>query len=179
MELKECIKERRSIRKFKNEFVDDNIIIDAIDSTRFYPSWKNSQTVRFILVKDKNIKSEIANCVLGFQHNTDIINNAPELVVVLTKKGISGYEKDGSPTTSKGSHFESFDAGLATQNLMLLLHEKGVGSVVLGIYDEDKIKEVLSLDDTLSISCLLPIGYPLENALCPRRKEVNDILIIK
>ncbi len=179
MNIIEAIKTRRSVRKFKPELVDDELIIKAIDIARYYPSWKNSQTVRFILVKDKNIKTEIANNVLGFTHNTDIINNAPELIVVLTKKGRSGYERDGSATTSKGSHFESFDAGIATQNLMLTLSSFEIGSVVLGIYDEDSIKRILNLDDSFGISCLLPIGYPDEEPICPNRREVKDILEIK
>ncbi len=179
MDILECIKARRSVRKFKPELVEDDAIINAIDVARYYPSWKNSQTVRFILIKDNKIKSEIANNVLGFTHNTDIINNAPELIVVLTKKGRSGYERDGSATTSKGSHFESFDAGLATQNLMLALSNFGIGSVVLGIYDEDGIKKILNLDDGLGISCLIPIGYPDEEPIAPKRHEVKDILEIK
>lgn len=179
MELIDGLKTRRSIRKFKNVLIDDSIIIKTIDNARFYPSWKNSQTVRFVLVKNTKLKEEISKACLGFEHNTQIINSCPEMIVVLTIKNRSGYERDGSPTTSLGSHFESFDAGLACENLMLSLHNENIGSCVLGIYDEARVREILSLDDTYKVSCLLPIGYPSEEAVAPKRKEVNDILTIK
>ena len=179
MQRLEGIRTRRSIRRFKDIEVPRDLVLKAVDSAKYYPSWKNTQTARFMLIENKELKSKIADCVLGFTHNTEIINNAPSLIIVLTIKGRSGYERDGSPTTSKGSHFESFDAGLATQNLMLSLHNEGIGSVVLGIYDEDKIKKLLELDDTYSISCLLPIGYKVEDAVCPMRHTNEEFLIIK
>lgn len=179
MELIEALRNRRSIRKFKDVLIEDSIIEKAIDNARFYPSWKNSQTVRFVLVKDTKLKEEISKACLEFDHNTQIINNCPEMIIVLTIKNRSGYERDGSPTTSLGSHFESFDAGIATQNLMLSLYNENIGSCVLGIYDDKKVREILSIDDTYKVSCLLPIGYPLEEAVCPKRKDVSDILTIK
>lgn len=179
MELIDALRNRRSIRKFKDELIDDEIIKKVIDNARFYPSWKNSQTVRFVLVKDLDLKSKLSNACLGFEHNTLIINHAPELIVVLTRVKRSGYERDGSATTSLGSHFESFDAGIATENLMLSLYNENIGSCVLGIYDEARVREILSVSDEYKVSCLLPIGYPLEEPEAPKRKEVSDILIIK
>lgn len=179
MDLVDALRNRRSIRKFKNVQVDDDIIIRAIDNARFYPSWKNSQTARFVLVKNPQIKEEISHACLGFEHNTQIIATCPCLIVVLTIKNRSGYERDGSPTTSLGSHFESFDAGIATQNLMLSLYNENIGSCVLGIFDESKVRELLSLSEEYKVSCLLPIGYPDEEVETPKRKEIIDILTIK
>lgn len=179
MELKDAILNRRSIRRFTSEPLNVDDIKSAISVAKFYPSWKNTETTRFMLISDKGLKTKISECVLGFTHNTEIINSANMLILVLTKKGISGYERDGSPATSKGSHFESFDAGLATQNLMLALHEKGIGSVVLGIYDEEQIKEIVNLDSNIGISCLLPIGYPEGEAVAPKRHDDEEFLIIK
>ncbi len=179
MDIIEGIKTRRSIRKFKKEMVSDDLIIKAVDAAKFYPSWKNSETARFILVKDQSIKEKMADAVLGFKQNTDIILNAPEIIVVTTIDNIAGYGKDGSPTTSKGSHFQSFDAGAATYALQLALHSYGIGSVVLGIFEESKIKEILSLDEGISVSCILPIGYKDIDAKAPLRHTTEEFLTIK
>lgn len=179
MELIEGIKTRRSIREFKKEMVSDDLIMKAVDAAKFYPSWKNTETARFILIKDTDLKNKIAYAVLNFEHNTNIILNAPELIVVTTIDNRSGYERDGSPTTAKGSHFQSFDAGAATYALQLSLHNYGIGSVVLGIYDEAKIKEILSLGEGISVSCLLPIGYKAQEVVAPKRHTNEEFLTIK
>ncbi len=179
MELIDALKSRRSIRKYKDIEIDDELIIRSIDNARFYPSWKNSQTVRFVLVKDKSLKHEIAKSCLGFEHNTNIIESAPAIIAVLTIKGRSGYERDGNPTTSLGSHFESFDAGVATSNLMYALLNENIGSCVLGIYDETRVRELLEVSNEYKVSCLLSVGYPDEEPLAPKRKEVSEILTIK
>ena len=179
MELKDALRLRRSIRKYKDIEIDDATIIRAIDNARFYPSWKNSQTVRFHLVKDKSLKHEIAESCLGFGHNTNIIESAPAIIAVLTIKGRSGFERDGRATTTLGSHFESFDAGLATSNLMYALLNENIGSCVLGIYDEERVRALLEVSDEYKVSCLVSIGYPDEEPLAPKRKEVSEILTIK
>lgn len=56
MEAIECIKTRRSIRKYEDKPVDKSLIEEIIEVTRFAPSWKNSQTVRYIAIYDKDIK---------------------------------------------------------------------------------------------------------------------------
>lgn len=180
MELLQAIKERRSIRVFNSKEITEDTIKDIIDIARFYPSWKNTQTVRFIAVKDPETKSLIAKeGVLGFEKNTNNINGCNTLMVIATINGRSGYERDGNPTTSKGSHFQSFDAGLAAEAFVLSCHEKGIGTVILGIYDEKKIMEILNLDSSMSISCIIPMGYYDEVPSAPPRKSVEDILTIK
>ena len=68
METIKCIKERRSIRKFKDEKVDKEIIREIIEAASYAPSWKNSQISRYIVIEDRNIIDKIADeCVLGFE----------------------------------------------------------------------------------------------------------------
>lgn len=178
MDLIAGIKERRSIREFNNKDISESTLREIIDTARFYPSWKNTQTVRFIAVKS-NLKALIAeNAVMGFEKNKININGCNTLMVIATINGRSGYERDGNPTTSKGSHFQSFDAGLATEALVLSAYEKGVGSVILGIYDESKIKEILNIGDDMSISCIVAMGYYDNNPQAPKRKEIDEILKI-
>lgn len=116
---------------------------------------------------------------MGFQKNIDTLHGAPALVVLTTVNGRSGYERDGSFSTSKGTHWQSFDAGLAAEAFCVAAHEAGLGTVILGIYDEGKVKTVLNLPETESVSALIPIGVPAESPAAPKRKDVSELLRIR
>ena len=177
MDIKEAIRTRRSVRSFKDEKVSRETIEKIVDLARMAPSWKNSQTARYIVVEDREILNRIANeATLGFAHNTEIISGAPALVVLASVAKRSGYEKDGSFTTSKGQGWEMFDAGIAAQTFCLAAHEEGVGSVILGIFDEAKVAEIIGLPETQNVSALIPIGYSDKELPAVPRKEVADLL---
>lgn len=180
MEVKKCIENRRSVRKFTDQMPDKECLENLVTLASYAPSWKNTQTVRYLALYNSELKKSIADHgVYGFTWNTNIINAAPALIVVITKDKRSGYEKDGSESTSKGSHWQSFDAGIATQTLCLAAHDMGLGTVILGVFDEEKIKEILSLKEDELISALVPIGYPAEEPNMPKRKSVEELLEIK
>ena len=134
-----------------------------------------------IIVLKKN-KSDNRVCFIDasneFVHegNKNNIQGAPVLMVELTVNKRAGYERDGSYSTSKKDHWQSFDAGMAAQVFCLAAHEKGLGTVVMGIYDEEKVKEVLGIGEDKSVSALIALGYPADAPAAPKRKEVADLL---
>ena len=176
----DCIKERRSIRKFSDKAVDAETIASVVATAAYAPSWKNSQTTRYIAVLDKNLKDRLANeCMMGFEYNIGTASGAPAMVVVTTINNHSGYERDGSATTSKGTHWQSFDAGIATQTFCLAAHEAGLGTVIMGIFDENKVAEVVGLPEGQSVSALVAIGYAAEEPAAPKRKSAEELLTVK
>ena len=177
MDIKDAIKTRRSIRSFTDEKVSRETIEKIVDLARMAPSWKNSQTARYVIVEDAAVKDKIAEeAVLGFEHNTEIIKGAPALLVLASVAKRSGYERDGSFTTSKGQGWEMFDAGIAAQTFCLAAHEEGVGSVILGIFDDAKVAEIIGLPENQNVSALIPIGYSDKDVPSVPRKEVSDLL---
>lgn len=180
MKLEECIKSRRSVRKYSEEEISNEVLSEIIDFSRFSPSWKNTQVVRYHVVKNQDLKEKIAqNCVLGFEFNAKTIVRCKALVIVCVVTKISGYEKDGSYSTSQEDRWEMFDAGIANQTFCLAAHSKGVGSVILGVFDENKIRQYISLPENERVTNLIALGYPLEPAKSgPPRKEVSELLEI-
>lgn len=177
MDFIECVKERRSVRKFKNIKVEHEKFETIIKLASFSPSWKNSQITGYCIVEDNDVKNNIAdNCTLGCEHNSGIIKNAPAIIVVTMESFISGYEKDGSFTTSKGDRWEMFDAGISTQTLCLAAHSEGLGSVVLGIIDEEEIIKAINLPKNKKVAALVAIGYPDEEPVMPKRKDIDKLL---
>ena len=177
MELLEGIRTRRSVRSFTDEKVSHETLEKIVDSARMAPSWKNSQTARYVVVEDRDILNKIAaEATLGFEHNKEIIEGAPALVVLTSIAMRSGYERDGSFTTSKGQGWEMFDAGIAAQTFCLAAHEAGVGGVILGIFDDTKVAELIGLPENQNVSALIPIGYSDKELPEVPRKAVADLL---
>lgn len=177
MQLIDGIRTRRSVRKFEEKKVPHEVMEQIVEAAAFAPSWKNSQTVRYIAVEDPALKEKIATeATMNFTHNKDIIAACPVLIAVVTKTGICGYEKDGSYTTSKKDKWEMFDAGIASQTFMLAAHEYGIGTVTLGIFDEEIVGKLLGLPEDESVSALIAAGYPVQQPAAPKRKSREELL---
>ncbi len=177
MEAIECIKGRRSVREFKDTPVSAEVLNDIIDTARFAPSWKNTQIARYVALTGSK-KDELAdNCFKAWEGNSKIVKNAPMTIVMTYVKGRSGYERDGSFTTSKEDRWQNFDCGIAAEAFSLAAYEKGLGSVIMGIFDDAEVAKVLSLPEDRGIACVIALGYPLNDfPAAPKRKEVSDLI---
>lgn len=179
MTAKECIKGRRSIRKFQDKPVPHDVLAQVVETASFAPSWKNTQITRYIAVEGE-LKNKIAtDCTSLYGKNGEHIANAPMLIAITILKNKCGYERDGSFTTPRKDTWQMFDAGIATQSFCLAAHELGLGTVILGIFDEAKAAEYLDLPEDRELIALVPIGYPAEEPTAPMRKPVEDLLSYK
>lgn len=177
MDAIECIKTRRSIRQFKEDTVSEETLQQIVEAAAMAPSWKNTQISRYTVVSDMTLKEHIAkDCVLGFEKNTETIMGAPHLVVVSMIEKRCGYERDGSFTTSKEDRWEMFDAGIATQTFCLAAHNYGVGTVILGIFDETAVAKAIHLPEGQKVAALVVMGYPDQECVAPKRKSVTELL---
>ncbi|MGI6737712.1 MAG: nitroreductase family protein [Anaerovoracaceae bacterium] len=177
MDVKECIKGRRSVRKFKPQPVPHETIDEIVELASYSPSWKNSQVPRYMVIDDKALIDRIGSeCVQGFTYNTNTLRQAHTIVLLNAVTKRSGYEKDGSYTTSKENGWGMFDAGIAAQTFCLAAYEKGLGTVIMGIFDEDKINEVVEIPDGQRFVAVIAIGYPDEQPKMPRRKPVSELV---
>lgn len=176
MDAKDCILGRRSIRKFKPDAVSHELLNEIVELASYAPSWKHTQITRYIAVegalKDK-IASEGTSIYPG---NGRIIANAPMLVAVTVIKNRSGFERDGSYSTPRKDTWQMYDAGVASQTFCLAAYEKGLGSVIMGLFDQDKVEALLGLPEDRELVALIPIGYPDESPAAPKRKSVEDLL---
>ncbi|ONI44915.1 nitroreductase [Candidatus Epulonipiscioides gigas] len=180
------IKERRSIRKYEDKVVEKEVVEKIIDEARYAPSWGNTQIARYNIITDPNIISELADkCVKGFIYNVKVLKNAKNVAVISFVKGKSGafdeekakalgFEKSGY-VTSKGSDWEVFDAGIATQTFCLAAHKYGIGTCIMGVIDDENIKKTISLPEGETVAAVVTFGYPTEAPKPTPRKEVSEI----
>lgn len=175
MNVTECIKTRRSIRRFKPDSVDHSIIDSVVSSASYSPSLKNTQITRYIAVEDPAVLSEIADKYTP-DYNSKIIRQSPVLIAVTFVKGRCGFERDGSFTTKKKDRWQMFDAGAACQTFCLAAWDKGLGTVIMGVFDEDGITDLLGIPKDQELGTLIALGYPDIEPEAPKRKTVEQLL---
>lgn len=176
MTAKECILGRRSIRKFKPDPVSHELLAQIVETASYAPSWKHTQITRYIAVEGE-LKEKIAREGTSlYPGNGKIISSAPVLIAVTVIKNRSGYERDGSFSTPRGDGWQMYDAVVASQTFCLAAYEQGLGTVILGLFDQAPVEAMLQLPEDRELVALIPVGYPDEAPAAPRRKPVEDLL---
>ena len=185
MELLEAIKNRRSIRKYRTDPVDDDKVNTILEAGRWAPSWANTQCWRFVVVRDEKIRAGLADTLLKIKLPGKEIPNpaagalsaAPVIIVVCAEIGKSGAGHGSDKyETDKGDWF-MFDAALAAQNMVLTAHSLGLGTVIIGAFDAAKAEKVINVPDGYRIVTFFPVGVPEQAGKAPPRKELADIVI--
>lgn len=172
------IKERRSVRQYKDEVVSRETMKEIVDLARFAPSWGNFQIARYTIVDDPTVIERLATeGVNGFVYNVGTLKNAKGVAVLSFVKGKSGKLEGDDYATSKANVWEVFDAGIACQTFILAAHAKGVGTVVMGVIDDASISTIVGLPEEETVAALIVYGYEEgEHAQATPRKEVDELL---
>jgi nitroreductase len=174
MELLELIKGRRSVRRYKPTPVKEEDLNLILEAGRWAPSWANTQCWQFIVVRDPDVKLRLAQTCPPGKRWVATVRDAPVVVVACAELGKSGYY-GGEPVTNKGDWF-MFDAALAAQNMVLMAHSLGLGTVHIGYFDAEKAGEILKVPEGIVVVELIPMGYPAEEPKSPRRKELSEMV---
>lgn len=177
MQFTDCLSGRRSVRRFEPTKISHSDFEQIVQLATYAPSWKNGQIARYTLVQDDAVIQHIAtDCVLGSEFNTKILTHVPSLVVVSYVEKRSGYDRDGSFTTSKGDGWSMFDAGIASQTFCLAAYEQGFGTVIMGVFDDEKLAQAVALPDGQRVAAIIPIGIAGETPPMPKRKPAEDLV---
>lgn len=172
MELMEAIKTRRSVRNFEEKNLSEDQIKQILEAVQWAQSWANTQCWEVIVVKDNETKVKLQETLPKTNPATRAMVEAPVVFVLCGKLQAAGYYK-GQVTTKFGDWF-MFDLGIAAQNLCLRAHDLGLGSVIVGLFDHNKAKEILGVPDGYEVVVMIPVGYPAKVPSAPKRKEISE-----
>ena len=173
-DIMDTILGRRSVRRYQEKDVPDDLLAKTLEAARWAPSWANTQPWKFVVVKDISIKEKIQKTVSPRNPSSPAVANAPVLLVVCGQLKKSGYYKDEYPT--KFGDWLMYDLGLATENLCLAAHESGLGTVIVGLFDHDRVGEIVKLPDDHEVLVLIPLGYPDQEPKTPKRREIKEFV---
>lgn len=177
MELQEAILKRRSVRKFTDDVVTDEELKQIFEAVRWSPSWANTQTWEFIVVRDKDLIEKVTGTYSEKNPATKCSITASALIVACAKTGISGCY-DGQEMTSI-KNWEVFDLGIAVQTLCLKAHELGMGTVVVGLMNHEACEKILAVPEGHKVIAVIPIGKPAtEPKAGPPRKSLSEIVYL-
>ncbi len=147
MDAIECLKSRRSVRKFKKQQVPRDLILEILECGRWAPSGVNYQPWKIFVVSNPEFKRKLAKCT----KYSGIINNCPSVFLIYLDKSIEyDYTKQ---IQSIGAIFE---------NILLSIHALGLGGVWIGeiLNQKDEVDKLLDINDPkLEFMGAIPFGY--------------------
>lgn len=161
--MKDLILKRRTIRKFEQKPIEIEQLKSYVNTARVAPSAANLQPLKYVIVNTKEMTDKVFETLkwagyLKGEYNPKENERPTAYIVVCADTCISKANFD-------------LDVGAAVENIILSALLDGVGSCWLGSVDRDKLREILSIPSTLSISCVVALGYPLE---APKEAAAKD-----
>jgi len=168
MNVFEAIKERRSIRSFKEEDVKEEDIEMLIEAARWAPSAGNIQPWEFIIVRRHDLKKELAEAAFG----QAFVEEAPIVIVVCAdeNRSFQGYSVRGKTL------YCIQDTAAAIQNIHLTAHSLGLGTCWIGAFSEGETARILKVPNGVRPVAIVPIGYPAESPAPRNRRPINQII---
>lgn len=167
MKFAELVKIRQSDRKYKKQDVEKEKIIQCLETARLSPSANNSQPWKFVVVDDPLKKEQVAELTIGLGMNK-FTHQCPVLVAVVLEKQ-NFMSTIGSMIKNKD--YCLFDIGIAVNQFCLQAADLGLGTCIIGWFDERKIKKILGVRNR-RIPLLISLGYPD----APTREKVRKPL---
>ena len=157
MDVYKAILNRRSIRRYQQKPIDDEILEKLINAARLAPSAANLQPCEYIVVNDKSVVELIFPC-LKWAGYIAPAGNPPEgeqpvayIIVLLNRT----WRKEAGEV----------DAAAAIENILLTALEEGISSCWIVSVDKPKVREILSIPDYCELDSVITLGYPNEKSV--------------
>jgi nitroreductase len=168
MELVEAIKARRSVRKFHDRKIEDNVVKEIIELGNLAPSAGNLQPRDFVIVKDQAKKEQLAHAAL----DQDFIAEAPVVIVVC-----ANAMRTAPYYGTRGVKLYSIqDSAAAIENMLLAIVDFGLACCWVGAFDENAVFRLLGLPEHVRPVAILPIGYSDETKGPATRMDIKEMV---
>lgn len=171
MEFSELIKVRQSDRKYKSQAVEREKIIQCLEAARLSPSANNSQPWKFVVVDEPSLKDKVAGLAAGLGMNKWAVQAPVIIAVVLEGQGFMS----SAGSFVKGKEFRLMDIGMAVEHFCLQAAGLGLGTCIMGWFDEKSVKTLLGVPRTKRVPLLISLGYPDNQTRAKARKSLEDI----
>lgn len=197
MEFSNVIQLRRSIRKFKDEAVSDDVIRELLEAARLAPSGSNLQPSRFVVARSTGAKEALgrftpykfivkAAVVFVCCADLTVMATRERRVEELFKGGaFEGVEFDiaGLPGsgTQRGDEeikaYLSMNVAIAVEHIVLKAVDLGLGSCWVGRFDRDQVRDYLALSESIHPVVLLPVGHPDQSPKARPRVSLEKLVL--
>jgi nitroreductase len=168
------IASRQSDRKYSDNTVEKEKLDRIVEAGRMAPSACNAQPWKFIVVTEPQLVVQIAEAasakLIGMN---GFVAQAPVILVIVREKP-NMSSKVGA--TIKNKDYSLIDIGIATENICLQAKAEGIGSCIIGWFDERMIRKILDIPKSKRVELIITLGYSLSEKREKRRKPVEEIV---
>jgi nitroreductase len=168
----ELIISRQSDRSYSDKPVENEKIERIVEAGRMAPSACNAQPWKFIVVTDPELRAKISEAasakLLGMN---SFVKKAPLLLIVVREKA-NMSSRIGS--TVKNKDYSFIDIGIASENICLQARAEGIGSCMIGWFDEKQVKKILGIPRSKRVELIITLGYPVKELRVKKRKPISE-----
>jgi nitroreductase len=146
------IRSRRTIRKYLQKAVPEEVLLKCVDAARLSPSGVNFQPLRYVIVNDQKLLKKIFATLSWAVYLPDYYpseEEMPQAYIVLL--------------SDKNGRTPVHDASIASMSISMVAYDEGLGSCIMASIDRKKLSEVLDVPEGLTIELVVALGYPAEN----------------
>lgn len=175
MTFQELINLRQSMRKYSETPVEREKIEKIIEAVHIAPSACNSQPWKIIIVDNQELKNEVAKATFSKAINFNkFAIEAPVIAVLVIEKAKLIAQIGGS---IKDMEYPKIDIGIAAAHFCLQAADLGLGTCMIGWFDEKKIRQFLKIPEKRKIGLVITLGYPPEDYKLRKkiRKPLDEI----
>ena len=155
MNIIEAVQTRQSDRDYQTKSVEPEKIQQCIESARLAPSACNAQAWKFIVVDDSETKNKLADCAANMGMNK-FLHQAPVIIAIVLEKPNATSRIGG---WIKGKEYTLIDIGIAAEHICLQATELGLGTCIIGWFNEKKVKQILNIPKSKKVPLIISIGY--------------------
>lgn len=156
MEFDDLVQERRSFRSYESGHeISTDQVKELISTTLLAPSWKNSETGRYYVATSAEMVQKVREALPSFNQNSTA--NACAYVVTAYVKNVSGHT-NGQPDNELGNAWGAYDLGLQNAYLILKAKEMGFDSLIMGLRDANRLRDLFHIPENHEISCVIALG---------------------
>lgn len=169
MKFLDLVEERQSDRKYIDKEVEREKIKRCLEAARLAPSASNSQPWTFVVVDEVELKNKVGRATFGpLKAFNKFVPQAPVIIAIVQEKPKKITEIGGR---IKNKEYPLIDIGIAAEHLCLQAAEDGLGTCMLGWFNEKKVKELLKVPEEKNIPLLITLGYTPDEYL--HRKKIR------
>ena len=175
MDFKELINLRQSTRKYDTgRDVEDEKLERILEAARLSPSACNAQPYHLTVCRGE-VKDRVARACMGMGINS-FAKDAP-IAIIISEAAYSATAALGAKI--KSNDYRSIDIGIVAAYITSMATEEGLGSCILGWFDNDKIKAAADINGTVRL--VITIGYPDKEDMLrtKKRKDTNELISYK
>jgi len=159
--FRELIMKRRSVRAYSNQPIERDKLVLCLEAAQLAPSACNAQPWRFVVVDNPSLKNKIAEAATSKVLGMNKFAPQAPVIVALVMEPANVTSKLGSLIKKKD--FPLLDVGIAAEHFCLQAAELGLGTCMLGWFNEKKVRTLLGIPGNRRIPLLITIGYPLSD----------------